>query len=284
MSNVLAEIIDKAAAAAEANAPRENEYLDEEGLLRCSVCGDRLQYVTPPLPFLGRESRVVRCVCRCHEEREKQRKEIDRQRVIDYRRRVCFQGTNMSGWNFANDDRKRPQLSDSMKKYAEDFKLHKDSGRGLLLYGPTGTGKTYLAASIANAVIDRGWTAYMTNFKQVEDKLRSTWEKQSYMDELLEYDLLILDDLGVERQSQYMQEIVYNLIDMRYRAGAPMIITTNLTTDEFSKSDSIGNTRIYDRLLERCLPVKVAGHSRRREAARKDWTEMRQQLGMEAPK
>ena len=57
--------------------------------------------------------------------------------------------------------------------------------------------------------------------------------------------------------------------------------TAGAALDELAKPGEIGYSRIYDRILERCLPVRVDGHSRRRQAAGGNWTQMRKQLGME---
>lgn len=277
MSNGIISAIDMVAAAAEANCPRENEYLGEDGLLHCRICGGPRQTVITIFEM----TKTVRCVCSCAKVEEAQRKERERREAADRRRGICFQGTGMAGWNFANDDGARPELSNAARRYAENFPQYRKDSKGLLLYGNVGTGKTYLAACIANAVIDQGYRAIMTNFAQVANKLQSTWEKQEYIDDLCGYDLLILDDLGAERKSEYMQEMVWNIIDARYRAGGPVIVTTNLTPDELAAPADIGYSRIYDRILERCLAVKVDGRSRRRSAAVQNKNEMRRQLGME---
>ena len=85
-----------------------------------------------------------------------------------------------------------------------------------------------------------------------------------------------IDDLGAERKSDFMQEQVFNIIDARYRSGLPMIITTNLTAEEMKKPTEIGQSRIYDRILERCHPVAVQGQSIRRQHLRDEFrqTEM----------
>lgn len=293
-SSPMEAVLGMVTAAAEENANRENEYLGDDGLLHCKTCGKAVQTVLHvQIADRINETRTVRCRCDCltkAEIREREIAEYDAARLRERRRRECFRVTdpkkqelagNMEKWTFANDDRKRPDLSDAMQRYVEQFPEHRRESRGLLLYGDVGTGKTYLAACIANAVIDQGHTARMTNFANIGNELQQTWEKQEYIDELCKYDLLIIDDLGTERKSEYMQEIVFNVIDARYRAGGPLIITTNLTTDELSKPGEIGYSRIYDRILERCLAVKVDGQSRRRQAAIKGWEKMRQQLGME---
>lgn len=257
-------------------AQREDEYKGPDGLLRCKTCDGPRQ---TQIHIFDRD-RVVRCACSCRKEEDERQAEQARHEARERRRRDCFRGTNMLAWSFDNDDGKRPDLSRSFMQYADDFADFRRDGKGLLLYGPVGTGKTYFAASIANRVIDRGYTARMTNFSQVSNDLQSTWEKQEYIDRLCEYDLLIFDDLGAERKSEYMQEQVFNVIDARYRSGGPVIITTNLTQDELAKPDEMGYSRIYDRILERCLPVKVDGQSRRRAAAKAEWSAMRERLGI----
>ena len=279
MSNGILSAIDMVAANAEASAEKETEYMGEDGLLKCRICGGPRQTIITP-PFEGAKPRTVRCWCSCPTAMDKLRLQ-EREDEKHRRRSVCFHGTSMAGWNFANDDRHRPELSAAAQRYAEQFPQHMRDGKGLLLYGPVGTGKTYLAACIANAVIDLGYRPLMTNFSQVANKLQSTWEKQEYIDDLCKYDLLILDDLGAERKSEYMQEMVWNIIDARYRAGGPVIVTTNLTPEELAAPAEIGYSRIYDRILERCLAVKVDGRSRRRSAAVQNRNEMRKQLGME---
>ena len=81
------------------------------------------------------------------------------------------------------------------------------------------------------------------------------------------YKLLVLDDLGAERQNDFALETVYMVIDERYKSGLPLIITTNLTLDELAKPKNMDYQRIYDRVLEMCTPLFFAGKNRRREQA-----------------
>ena len=120
----------------------------------------------------------------------------------------------------------------------------------------------------------------MTNFARVLNTLWSIEKKQAYIDSFNKFDLLVLDDLGTERRSEYAQEQVFNVIDSRYRAKLPLIITTNLSIEEIKKPDSVGNSRIYDRVLEMCHPVEVTGHSRRRQKVAADFKGMNEILGL----
>lgn len=265
-----------------ANAPTcENTYTGEDGMLHCSVCHRAVQ-VRLKHPIHGTE-RIQNCACDCHMKAYKEAEERKRQDALDRRRRICFAETNMADWSFENDDKKNEKLSNAMLRYVEKFRDFKRDGKGLLLYGPVGTGKTYYAACIANKLIDEGYRAYMTNFARLTNKLQGMFEgKQEFIDSLNDYDLLVIDDLGIERKSEsgYMQEIVFNIVDSRYRAGLPMIITTNLLPDEIKNTPDVRYQRIYDRIMERCFPIAVSGASRRRAALKSTHEDMKNMLGL----
>ena len=242
-----------------ANVPKDSADYIENGLLYCGKCHTPKEFRGS---FLGMV-KVVPCLCRCRSEKlaaeEQQRKAEKRQARIRQHRRASFLESDMQNWNFTQV---------------------REQGKGLLLYGGVGTGKTFAAACIANALIDSGRTCLMTNFARVLNTLWSIEEKQAYIDSFNQFDLLVLDDLGAERRSEYAQEQVFNVIDARYRAKLPMIITTNLSIDEIKKPDSIGNSRIYDRVLEMCHPVEVTGKSRRRQKVAADFRSMNELLGL----
>lgn len=255
----------------------EKEYLAEDGLLHCAKCHEKTETV---VEFLGKKKKV-RCICDCKRKEIEARDEKERAEERERERRVCFAETNMSAWTFANDDRKNPKISDAMKKYADNFADFRKTGRGLVLYGTVGTGKTYLAACIANELLDKGYTVLMTNFARLTNQIQSSFSgRNEYIDSLNKYSMLVIDDLGAERDSEYMQEMIFNIIDSRYRAGLPFIVTTNLTAKELSAPKDIGRQRIYDRILERCYPVEVLGGSRRRNALLNNFEAMKGELGL----
>lgn len=255
----------------------DSEYMGEDGFLHCAVCNDRVQ---TDVDVFGITKRV-RCVCRCRAAEREAQKEKERHQEKMRKRMTCFSETNMIDWTFENDDGANPKISEAMMRYAENFPRFLKEGKGLLLHGPVGTGKTYQAACIANRLIDNGYSALMTNFSRITNKIQGMYEgKQEYIDSLNRYALLVLDDLGAERKSEYMQEMVFNIIDSRYRAGLPFIITTNLTTDEITKPQEVGYSRIYDRILERCFPVNISGQSRRRASVRESYASTKNILGL----
>lgn len=79
--------------------------------------------------------------------------------------------------------------------------------------------------------------------------------------------LVVFDDLGAERSSEYALENVFMMVDERYRARKPTIVTTNLTLNELKNPQGMDRKRIYDRILEMCVPIYFDGPSRRRETA-----------------
>lgn len=258
-----------------------DDYIGEDGLIYCGNCHTPKQ---ARVELFGK-IRTPMCVCKCAAERKQ--KEADEQKrreqflQAERYRRMGFPESDMQSWNFANDDMSNPRLTNAMKKYVDNFKAMLKDGKGLLLYGTVGTGKTYAACEVANALIDSGYPVLVTNFARLTNTLQGMFEgKQEYIDSLNKFALLVIDDLGAERKSDFMQEMVYNIIDSRYRAGLPLIITTNLTIQEIKNPDVIGNTRIYDRLLERCFPIEVNGVSRRRKAVKDSYNDMKDLLGL----
>ncbi len=262
------------------NIVNEGDYYNEEGLLYCGKCRTPKQVAIMVLEELRRPY----CLCACEAERlrkeEEERKEQERLKKIEEIRRRCFQDEAMQNWTFANDDMSNEKITKVMQKYVDNFLDLKKQGKGLLLYGQCGTGKTYAACEVANALIDRGYSVLVTNFARVLNELQATFEKQEYIDSINRNALLILDDLGIERDTPYAREQVYNIIDARYRAGLPMIITTNLTMDKIKATQDIDNMRIYDRILERCFPVEINGENKRRKAVRESYGDMKNLLGL----
>ena len=255
----------------------KDEYIGEDGLLHCGVCHARVQ---TRVSFLGDE-RTVRCICDCVKKEREAYEEKLRQEERARRRKTCFAESKMADWTFENDHREDEKLSDAMMRYATQFDDFAKEGRGLLLSGTVGTGKTYFAACIANQLINEGYWVMMTTFVDFANKIQGNFnDKQALIDDLNHYKLLILDDLGAERKSEYMQEIVFNIIDSRYRSGLPFIITTNLSLEEIKKPQDLTCSRIYDRILERCFPIEMNGTSKRRKAVKNSYAETKAKLGL----
>ena len=253
----------------------------KDGLLHCGKCN------TPKQCFveLFGTIRTPRCLCKCAKEARDREEEERRQREFYERvkryRTAGFPESEMSSWNFAADDGSNPKMTQAMQNYVHHFAEFRKQGKGLLLFGGVGTGKTFLAACTANALIDRGVPALVTNFSRIANTMQGMFDgKQEYLDSLNKYPLLVLDDLTAERQTEYMLEIVFNVIDARYRAKLPLIVTTKLTREELMHPADIRYKRIFSRLFEMCTPIEVAGADRRHAALKNDIATTKQLLGL----
>ena len=261
-------LIDKAAAGVELAG---DEYIDPaDGLIHCKKCGGQRQTV---VPCFGKPGYFMpRCICQCQREAEEQRKAAEeRQRRMERIKRRKAQGLQdryLYDYTFANDNGQNP-LMDKARAYVENWKEAYRNNTGLLLFGDVGTGKSFFAGCIANALLDRDVPVLMTNFPTILNRLTGMFseDRADFIASFDEYDLLIIDDLGVERSTEYAMEQMFFVIDSRYRSRRPMIITTNLKLVELKNPPDLAHARIYDRILERCAPILFAGKNFREENA-----------------
>ncbi|MBS6475771.1 MAG: ATP-binding protein [Clostridiales bacterium] len=262
--------------AAESTHAKQGDYY-ENGVLHCGKCRTAKEVCFK----LNGKNRKQGVLCKCEAERRNAREENDRRlALIAERRERCFPEERMQQWTFAKDDGANTELSKAARGYADNFEQFKADGKGLLLFGQCGTGKTFSAACIANMLIDNGYRCIMTSFPRIGNEIGQAYSKQEYIDRLNRFDLLIIDDLESERNTEYMGETVLNVIESRYGAGLPLIITTNLTAEELKNPTDIRKKRIYSRLLEMCLPIEAKGKDRRRERLKDDFKAYKDILGL----
>ncbi|MGA4517392.1 ATP-binding protein [Solibacillus silvestris] len=261
-------------------AVNEGDYL-VDGLLYCGKCNTPKQCRV----MLFGEERTPYCICKCRKEELEAEEERQRQQELQLKimklRNMGFPESEMQGWTFAKDDRTNEKITKIAMNYVENFAEMKKRGKGLLFYGSVGTGKTFTAACISNALIDRGIPCLMTNFSRLVNTISGMYDgKQQYIDGLNRFHLMVIDDLAAERDTEFMNEIVFNIIDSRYRAGLPTIVTTNLSSNELNNPTDVKRQRTYSRLLEMCIPIAVEGKDRRKQKLRDDYNELNELLGL----
>ena len=196
-------------------------------------------------------------------------------RLYDKRREALGNASALYDYRFDKDNGTVPQLEQA-RRYVANWKKMQEQNLGLLLWGKPGSGKTFAAGCIANALLDQEdfftTTVKMTTFGTILNKLPalSGQDKEWYLSGFQTCDLLILDDFGMERQTEYAREQVFNIIDSRYLARRPLIVTTNLSVSELKHPRDIQEQRIFDRVLELCVPVCFDGGSLRQEKAKEN--------------
>lgn len=238
---------------------QEDEYLNEtDGLIYCAKCHTPRQH---PVQLNDRVMLpTVRCRCQ-QEQYEKEKAERKRQEFLMEVSRLKANGLqdkSLRDYTFANDRGYNPELQKA-HAYVAHWEQMKAKSLGLLLWGDVGTGKSFFAGCIANALLEQGIPVLMTNFSRILNTLTGMYsdDRNQFIDSFNKYSLLIIDDLGIERNSEFALEQVFHVIDSRYRSKKPMIVTTNLTLDELKHPQDLAHSRIYDRILERCVPLKI---------------------------
>lgn len=267
---------------AKSNDAKSDEDYIENGIKFCGKCR------TPKeceINF-GIMTTVVPCLCKCGTaEREAEKEKFARSQVeIEQTRKraECFDNKTLWGYTLDACEIKDTQMYITASKYVENFDVMKEDAQGLLFFGNVGYGKTYIAASIANALIDKGYSCYMGTMANIASIMSSGRDevKREFYKSIKEYDLFIIDDLGAERDTSYMDEMVYTVIDRRYHSHLPTIVTTNMDLDELKKPQTAARKRILSRLYEMCIFVEVKGKDRRRVENMERYNKYKDLLGL----
>lgn len=258
-----------------------NDYYDDENYLVCGKCHTRKQ-VEINLEFLGRGINKVGCLCECakkkRNEEMQQAKETERANTIKKLKAQGITDPRYLTARIENDDRNNVKISNAVIRYTQKWEEMKEKNMGVLFYGEVGRGKTFFAGCIANRLLEQGIPVIMTNVPALITAMTKDFEKDKprILNQVSNVPLLVLDDLGVERDTAYGVEKLQEIIDTRYRSGKPLIVTTNLSPNELKNPVDLRYKRMYDRVIEMCTPILVEGESRRQEKAQNKREEFKQ--------
>ena len=229
---------------------QSDEYFNEtDHLIYCSKCN------TPRQCRHELQGKVlipsIRCKCQqeIFEQEEAQRKLHEKQMEIEHLKTSGLQDKALYDYTFARDNGINPEIK-LAHNYVSNWEEMKANASGL-------------------ALLEKGIPVLMTNFSRILNTLTGMHfeDRNQFINSLNRYSLLIIDDLGIERNSDFALEQVFNVIDSRYRSKKPLIITTNLTLSELNNAADIAHKRIYDRILERCIPVRINNRNIRQDNA-----------------
>jgi len=152
------------------------------------------------------------------------------------------------------------------RRFVENLERNLSAGRGLWLMGDVGTGKTSLAMLVSKLALKAGSSVAIYSVPRLLAEIRNTYDSdggRSYDDlfkALVEVDLLHLDDLGAERQTPWVLEQLYCLVNERYEAERSVLVTTNLTWEQLE--EQVGK-RTVSRLTEMTDQIPMFGEDLR---------------------
>lgn len=275
---IISKIIQTAAEQAEqANPQIDGDYI-QDGLLYCGNCNTPKQV---EITLFGR-SKIVFCLCECATaKRDNRIWNNNRAEKKQYIKRVIeeMDGGASDEAKFENDNGKTPKVITFARNYVNRFEEFKSIGKGLILFGSKGSGKTFTATCIGNALIEQLHPVFMTSIIRISNTISGMkTPKDEYFRSFEAFDLVILDDLGAERDTEYQNEIVFTVIDHLYRNNIPVIVTTNYTGDEIKSTKSPSLQRIFSRLREMCMPFDCGNHDLREDILKADMRKYQESL------
>lgn len=260
-------LINDAMLIAENNAKSvmDSLYIDDDGFYCCKKCKTRKQVEI----FVFGSSQRVYCDCKCEQEQYKhEREEYYKQKKIaelEEYKRYGFSNDDYNSYSFKQDDCPNSKESQISRKYVANFDKMKQANLGLLFHGKCDTGKTFYSSCICNALVQQGYFVIMTSISALSEKMDANFkaERSTILERISQADLLILDDVGTERKTQSALENAFDIVNTRYLSRKPMIISTNLKSQELGTED-IRLERIYQRILSGTKKVECTTSAHRK--------------------
>lgn len=146
---------------------------------------------------------------------------------------------------------------ESLRKLAE-----RKLARGIFIFGQVGSGKTHVAVSLLAEQLVRGSDGPFVRSMDFASRCRNAFRPENdttpdlIIGELLSEDILVFDDLGADKDSDFLRQSLLNLFDRAYCDEKPVIVTSNLRIEQVNEIEP----RLASRVAEMCLPVEITGH------------------------
>lgn len=224
--------------------------------IQCQTCsGDR----KPPFYYYDeKEKTLLPCACRDSRLKLAQATRRFKESNIPWK----FRARPMSDFKVDSPDPEEAQVLltalDSARQFLLQFKEDsKAPTSGLYFFGPPGVGKSFLGSLILNQlIIDYEVDVYFMKItRDFFNRIRATFNKdaseygqaENYFNALAQKPVLMIDDFGIQSDTDWEQRTLYDLIDIRYEYERPTILTSNINPEEYKK---FFNGRIYSRLKE----------------------------------
>jgi len=235
----------------------------------CPVCGAPMTLVFMDNPsylkITGKEPHWAGLPCgacerkRVIRELEERSEEASRNRlnalIADSMLRERFLDKTFANFiPFGKGKEKQLYVLSVAKDFADDFDRHRRIGTWLLFMGNVGAGKSHLCAAVINQLVRAGRTALFTKAPRLLREVKETFNRDSEVTQseiiarMGELDLLVIDEVGIQFGTDTERMILYEILDLRYEAMRPVILTTNIT--DLKSLEKLLGERIIDRLFE----------------------------------
>lgn len=262
--------------------------INKRDYIECEYCKNKLYRKTIEWKLYGTKRVMTldyeRCECKNAQEHWKEY-DLKRIRMLEEERKLelmqefsrkvekIIKNSKMSkrnlSYKFENfePNTSNKKVFNNLKNYSEKL-VNGIEKKGLILVGNNGVGKTHLACSIANKLIENGIPVIYGTLINLLAELKNSYEIDNSISEMEiiklyeNVDLLIIDDLGKEKPSEWGLEKLFTIINSRYENNLPVIITTNYNQNSLVQRLSINGEietakSIISRLYEMCYLVKI---------------------------
>lgn len=168
--------------------------------------------------------------------------------------------------NYIAQTERQEAIKSKVRSFADNFLAVLEAGSSLILSGSVGTGKTHLSCAVANQLALSGNTSCLRTVSELVQAVRDGWNRSNgktssqVIDEYVEFDLLIIDEFGVQSGTDNELNILFDVVNARYAEQKPTLALTNLSKEEFKAK--VGD-RIFDRLTHKGVFLKLDWNSYR---------------------
>jgi DNA replication protein DnaC len=205
--------------------------------------------------------RKVQPACQCEADEAKRLQEESEKFQIkrDIEKMFAFSELGERFKNASLENFENREGAEVCKMFAQIFinEFEEWKEQSVSFWGKVGNGKTHLLAAIANALKAKGKIVVFIKMTELLDLIRSTFRKEEknvqqigkhdIMKALIQCDFLMIDDIGAENITGWVEEVIFDIIDARYARKKPILVTSNLSPDDLEKQIQ---DRSFDRLNE----------------------------------
>lgn len=228
--------------------------INEQGLMVCNSCNKPIQTLIPGVNL----KLFIPCDCMI----DSWNKSKISQENKDYNNlkndmiKIAFHDPTLRSVTFESvKNLSAPQLD--IKSYADNFVDFKQKGVGKLIFGDIGSGKSFAAISLANRLIDCGFSVKYSSLSRLYRSVDFS-SFDSLLDNLKTFDLLIIDDFLDGSETNYFLSNVHQIINSRVESSLPIVVVTNLLVSHMKSHNNIPSAQIFSKLFKVCLPTKFS--------------------------